>query len=183
LPEVGAMSEIIDTGHRPPTDDEVRDIVQIESRPEVMAWDDEPIGDPDDPERSFRQFRDFFHNLERDDRICLLAKRRGRIVGFLAIGHKPDAEGVGNVSVMVSPEHWNMGIGTGLLREGVRLGRERGYNALELETLEENAAMRRIARKSGFHLTAIAPCPWKKGRLQANYQLVIGDPTRADATA
>ncbi len=172
-------TEIIDAGQRPPTDDEVRDIARMESRPEVMAWDDEPIGDPDDPERSFGRYMEFFHNLERDDRICLLARRRGRIIGFLAIGHKPDAKGVGNVSVMVSPEYWNLGIGTGLLIDGIRLSREGRFRALELETLEENAAMRRIALKLGFELTGMAPCPWRQGRQQANYRLDIGDPPQA----
>jgi len=164
--------EIVDVGRSCLSESEVRDVARIEACPEVMVWEEDPIGDPDDLERSVKRFEEFFRSLVRDDRTCLLARLDGRMVGFLAIGHKPKPErSVGSVSVMVNPTHQNMGIGTELLRKGVELSRERDFSELEIETLEGNAAMRRIAEKTGFHVSGIAPCKWKEGQRQVTYQL------------
>ena len=165
--------EIVDVEGIKLKETEVGDVADIEARPEVAIWDDNPIGDPGDLESSIQRFKEFFATVG-SDRLCLLARLNGRIIGFLAIGRKPRAiRSVGSVSVMVNPDHQNIGIGTELLKVGIRLGRKRGFGELEVKTLEENVAMRRIAEKNKMKVEDIGACSWRDGQREITYRLKL----------
>lgn len=139
----------------PPNDDEVRAIVQIESHPKVREWLIEYVGD--DIQKEFEAYRRFFENLPKNRRAeILLAKYRGRVVGFLGLWRLGRfMEHVATLGVSVHPDYWGKGIATRLIDSAIRLSRERRLRRLEIETLAENTAMRRVAVKAGFKLERI----------------------------
>lgn len=57
---------------------------------------------------------------------------------------------VGDVGVMVHPDHQRKGISTKLLNAGIGLALAKGFRRLEADALATNKAMRRTAEKSEF---------------------------------
>lgn len=94
-----------------------------------------------------------FLELYRDcGDLFLVAKRSGRIVGYMVTGigwRKADI-----ISIAVDPEYRNMGVGRALILYTIKKLRELGAGRLELTVRTTSAAAIRLYRSFGF-------CPLK----------------------
>jgi len=144
--------EIINAKTNPLRDDEVKDIVNIERHPLVKKWLIEYADE--EFEKELEEYRKFFSNLQGDSRVdVLVAKINGRVAGFLALWRMDEGDGhVASIGISVHPDYWGKGVATNLIKESIKLAREKGIRKLVIETLEENSAMRHVAEKLGFKL-------------------------------
>jgi len=136
---------------------DIRSIAEMEVHPEIRKWDTDYIHHSDDLETNIRGFREWFDRIPKDEnQLCLLAKSDGKVVGFLGIHRfSPPRNHVGDVGIMVHPDHQRKGIGTKLLKAGIEIAKEKGFKRLEADTLAANEAMRRTAEKAGFQLEGV----------------------------
>ncbi|MEM3745165.1 MAG: GNAT family protein [Candidatus Bathyarchaeia archaeon] len=144
--------EIINAKTNPLRDDEVKDIVNIERHPLVKKWLIEYADE--EFEKELEEYRKFFSNLQGDSRVdVLVAKINGRVAGFLALWRMDEGDGhVASIGISVHPDYWGKGVATNLIKESIKLAKEKGIRKLVIETLEENSAMRHVAEKLGFKL-------------------------------
>ncbi|MGD8506898.1 MAG: GNAT family protein [Candidatus Bathyarchaeota archaeon] len=149
--------EIIDAEKILVSDGDIRRVAEIMINPEIMKLDVDYRHHSDNLETMFQRLRDFFERVSAEEnQLCLLAKSDGKLVGFLGIHRFSEPKShVGDVGIMVHPDHQQKGIGTKLLKAGIKLARERDFKRLEADTLAENRAMRRTAEKAGFQLEGI----------------------------
>jgi len=151
--------EIINAKLNPLKDEDVRAIVDIERHPAVRKWLVEYADE--EYEKELEEYRRFFSELKGNDRVeVLVARIEDRIVGFLALWRMDDAEQTTSIGISVHPDYWGRGIATNLIREAVKLAREKGVKKLIIETLEENSAMKHVAEKLGFKLETV-----RKGKI------------------
>lgn len=148
---------ILDVEKTSLSEEDIRKVAEMMIHPGIMRWDIECRSHTTDAQKLLPKLREFFERTPNDeDQLCLLAKREGKIAGFLGVhrfgGSKPH---VGDVGIMVHPDFQNRGIGTKLLRAGIALAKEKGFKRLEADTLAENKAMRRTAEKAGFRVEGI----------------------------
>ena len=146
------------------SDEDLRILAEIETRPEVLKWNIEFYTDKAD--EMYKAFKESIERLHRKkDKIFLIAKIGDKIIGFLGIrrGDKHLAH-VGNVGIVIHPNYWNRGFGTLLLKAGVEKARQEGFSRLEAETLASNKAMLRIAEKVAFKVEGIRKMRIKKNR-------------------
>ncbi len=155
--------DIVNAKEVPPNDDEVRSIVEIECHPKVREWLTEYVGW--NVETEFETYKKFFKNLPKNRRAeVLLAKHDGHVIGFLGLWRLGKyMEHVASLGVSVHPDYWGSGIATQLVKFAIEMAKMKGLKRLEIETLSENMAMRRIAKKLGFKLESI-----RKNRIQKN---------------
>jgi RimJ/RimL family protein N-acetyltransferase len=149
--------EIVDAEKISMSDEDVRKVAELNTHPKIKASDTYYRHHSSDLVTMFQRFKDFFQKVPKDkNQLCLLAKLDGNVVGFLGIHrfNEPKTH-MGDVGIMVHPDHQCKGIGTKLLKTGIVLARERGLLRLTADTLTENKAMRRIAEKAGFQLEGI----------------------------
>jgi len=149
--------EILDVEKISMSDKVIFSVAEMETHPEIRKWDTDYARHSDNLETNIRAFRRFFKQIPKDkNQLCLLAKLDDNIVGFLGIHRFDEPKNhVGDVGIMVHPGHQRKGIGTKLLKAGIKLAREKGFKRLEADTLADNRAMRRIAEKAGFQLEGI----------------------------
>jgi acetyltransferase len=104
-----------------------------------------------------RLVRVCFSDYERE--LALVVDRRDPASGehrLLAVGRlsrlheRNDAE----FSLLIGDAHQHQGLGTALLGELLRAGREEGIERVTAEILRENGAMQRVCRRLGFQLQA-----------------------------
>jgi len=130
-------------------------VVEMHLHPEIRKWNKyHQRYIRGDAGKSLQAFRRFFDRLPKDrNQLFLLAKLDGKVVGFLGIHRFEEPRGhVGDVGIEVHPDHQGKGIGTKLLRAGIKLARRRGFKRLEVDTLATNIAMRKSAERAGFKL-------------------------------
>jgi len=147
--------KIVNAKETPPNDDDVRSIVEIECHPKVREWLIEYVGW--NLEKEFEAYKRFFENLPKNRRAeILLAKYDGKVVGFLGLWKLGRYnEHVASLGVSVHPDFWGRGIGTRLMKSAIKTAGKKGLRRLEIETLSDNTAMRRVAEKTGFDLECI----------------------------
>ena len=61
------------------------------------------------------------------------------------------------VMIALLKEYWNLGIGTAMFQEMIRMAQERGIERLELEVLEGNENAMRLYEKMGFRMVSAIP--------------------------
>lgn len=151
--------KIIDAKKVPISEEDIRNVCEIELHPKLRRWDRR--GTTEEPitlERVMTNFKQFFMKLPtNENQHCLLAKVGDKVVGFLGL-HRLEKEWgrhVGEVGVMVHPDYWNKGIGTKLMKKIVKHAKMEGFKRLELETSVTNIAMIHVAEKAGFKLEGI----------------------------
>ncbi len=146
---------IVNAKQIPPSDDEIRAIVEIEFHPEVRRWLIIEVGE--DLQEVLKGYREFFENLPgNDDAEVLLAKYDGHIAGFLVLWRLDKyMEHSASVGLSTNPDYWGKGVATSLVNASISLAREKGFKRLEVETLAENTGMRRVAEKTGFKLECV----------------------------
>lgn len=145
----------------PLKDSDIRSIVEIECHPKVREWLIEYVDG--NVEKEFQVYRRFFRNLQKHRRVeIVIAKYDGRLVGFLGLWRLGRyMQHVAGVGVSVHPDYWGNGIATQLIEFAIDTAQAKGIKRLEIETLAENSAMRRVAEKAGFKLESI-----RKNRIQ-----------------
>jgi len=145
----------------PLKDSDIRSIVEIECHPKVREWLIEYVDG--NVEKEFQVYRRFFRNLQKHRRVeIIIAKYDGRLVGFLGLWRLGRyMQHVASVGVSVHPDYWGNGIATQLIEFAIDTAQAKGIKRLEIETLAENSAMRRVAEKAGFKLESI-----RKNRIQ-----------------
>jgi len=145
----------------PLKDSDIRSIVEIECHPKVREWLIEYVDG--NVEKEFQVYRRFFRNLQKHRRVeIIIAKYDGRLVGFLGLWRLGRyMQHVASVGVSVHPDYWGNGIATQLIEFAIDTAKAKGIRRLEIETLAENSAMRRVAEKAGFKLESI-----RKNRIQ-----------------
>lgn len=147
--------ETVNAKETTPSDDEVRSIVEIECHPKVREWLIEYVGW--NLEKEFEAYSKFFENLPKNRRAeVLLSKYNGHVIGFLGLWRLGRyMEHVATLGVSVHPDYWGRGVATRLMKSAIRLAKKKELRRLEIETLSENKAMRRVAEKAGFKLECI----------------------------
>ena len=98
--------EIINAKLNPLRDYEVRAIVETEMHPAVKKWLVEYAFEDFDEE--LEEYKKFFGELRGNEKVeVLVAKLRGKVVGFLALWVMEErGEHVGSIGVSVYPDYW-----------------------------------------------------------------------------
>ncbi|MCV2868182.1 GNAT family N-acetyltransferase [Defluviimonas sp. WL0002] len=78
------------------------------------------------------------------------AVENGVIVGVAELYRWPDVSGEGEIAVSVNEGHRRSGIGQALIDAALKEGRRRGFADVHLYFRKANAAMQRIAARSGL---------------------------------
>jgi len=153
--------DISNAKETPLKESDIRSIVEIECHPKVRGWLIEYVDG--NVEKEFQVYRRFFRNLQMHRRVeIIIAKYDGRLVGFLGLWRLGRyMQHVAGVGVSVHPDYWGNGIATQLIEFAIDTAQAKGIKRLEIETLAENSAMRRVAEKVGFKLESI-----RKNRIQ-----------------
>ncbi len=147
--------QIINAKEKPLNEDEIRTIAEIELHPEIRRWDTD-IHD-ENIEKMYQTFKKFFVKLpENEDQEVLIAKANGKVVGFLG-QHRLNKRmtHIGDVGIMVHPNHQGKGIGAELLKNAIEVAKKMGLNRLEADTITDNIAMIKTAQKFGFQIEGI----------------------------
>ena len=109
--------------------------------------------------------------------IMLLCLVEGKMAGNSRITWKTDIKtrhraGIG---IALLREYWNLGIGTKLFQEMIRIAEENEYILqLELDFIEGNARARALYEKMGFRITGVKPnaIRLKDGTLLNEYSMI-----------
>jgi RimJ/RimL family protein N-acetyltransferase len=146
--------EIINAKKTPLGDEDVRSIVEIERHPMVKKWLIDYADE--DFEKELEEYRKFFADLPNNNLAdVLVAKHEGQAIGFLALWRINGKTEEASIGISVHPDYWGRGVATNLIRESIRLAKEKGIRRLVIETLEENSAMKHVAEKLGFRLEGV----------------------------
>ena len=102
-----------------------------------------------------RLVRICFTDYERE--LALVVDRRDPASGehaLLAVGRlsRVHSSNAAEFSMLVSDPYQKQGLGTALLGQLLRIGRDEGIERVTAEILHENGAMQRVCRKLGFQL-------------------------------
>ena len=112
-----------------------------------------------------------------DNEIMLLCLVEGKMAGNSRILWKPDIKTRhrANIGIALMSEYWNLGIGTKLFQEMIRIAEENEYILqLELDFIEGNARARALYEKMGFRITGVKPnaIRLKDGTLLNEYSMI-----------
>ena len=172
------MVTIVNARETPMRDDEIRQIVEIESHPEVKQW--LIIDSDEDFEKELRGYRQFLAGLrDNKDAEVLIAKIDERVVGFLVLWRlEKYMAHVASIGISVHPDIWGKGVAKNLMEAAIKLAREKGFKRLEIETMAENVAMRKAAERMGFTYEGVRVNRiWKNGVYhdEVLYYLLLDD--------
>lgn len=147
--------EIINAKQTPLRDEDVKSIVEIERHPMVKKWLIDYADE--DFEKELEEYRRFFMDIRNNNLVdVLVAKHEGRAIGFLALWRiNEEPERSASIGISVHPDYWGRGVATNLIRESIRLAKEKKIGKLIIETLEENNAMKHVAEKIGFKFESV----------------------------
>jgi len=99
---------------------------------------------------------DFITNYDPAKERCWLAEMQGERVGSIFCVNAGD--GVAKLRLLlVDPKARDLGLGTRLVKEGIRFARRAGYQKVTLWTNDILIAARQIYEKLGFRLVAEDP--------------------------
>ena len=100
-------------------------------------------------------------NLNASEQMMMLVCMvNGRIAGncHLHFNHRIKMRHRVSLGIAIRKEYWNLGIGTAMFREMIRLAEERGgIEQVELEVIEGNENAMRLYEKMGFTVTGAVP--------------------------
>ena len=112
-----------------------------------------------------------------DSEIMLLCLVEGKMAGNSRILWNTDIKTRhrANIGIALMSEYWNLGIGTKLFQEMIRIAEENEYILqLELDFIEGNARARALYEKMGFRITGVKPnaIRLKDGTLLNEYSMI-----------
>lgn len=102
----------------------------------------------------------------------------GRVAGNCHITHSTSLKTKHRASIGIAliSEFWNLGIGTRMFQEMIRIAKEeyQGITQMELEFVEGNTRARALYEKMGFRITGVRPnaIRLKDGTLLNEYEMV-----------
>lgn len=78
------------------------------------------------------------------------------------------------VAIALLKEYWNMGIGSAMFEEMIKLAQERGVLQMELQFVEGNERARHLYEKFGFRIAGVIPDAMrlKDGTLLNEYHMI-----------
>ena len=94
------------------------------------------------------------------NRIMIACLVNGKIAGNCQISFRTGLKDRHRASVAIAllKEFWNLGIGTRMFEEMIRIAREReGVRQIELDFVEGNSRARGLYEKMGFRITGVKP--------------------------
>lgn len=113
---------------------------------------------------------------ESRDNLFLCCETDGKIVGDCGLSRGPriKTRHRGSVGIGILKEYWNMGIGTALFEEIIKVGKEMGLCQLELGVFEGNERGMSLYRKMGFSQVAELPnaVRLKDGTMLKEYTMI-----------
>jgi len=168
--------EILDAKQTPLTEEDIRAIVDIECHPQVKEWLYEYVNS--DVQKELQDYREFFKKLSKNKNVdILVAKQDDRTIGFLGLWRLGVyMEHVATIGISVHPDCWGKGVATQLITSAIKLARGKGIRRLEIETLVENAPMRRVTERLGFKLESLRKERVKKDGLyhdEVSYSMLL----------
>ncbi len=99
-------------------------------------------------------------NLNASEQMMMLVCMvNGRIAGncHLHFNHRIKMRHRVSLGIAIRKEYWNLGIGTALFREMIRVAREKGVRQMELEMIDGNERGLALYTKMGFAVTGRRP--------------------------
>lgn len=133
---------------RPPAQADLRFVVDLFARPELVAH--RPNPEPDSAEASATRLERDMAHWQRHGFGRWAIERDGTLIGFGGLTHKADFEGL-NVSYHLHPDAWGMGYASEVLAEALSVA----FDQLEAERViglvrPANPASRRVLERVGF---------------------------------
>ena len=111
-----------------------------------------------------------------ENEAMLLCFVGGKVAGNCFISRKTGLKTRHRATLGISilREYWNLGIGTRLFAEIIRLAKSLGVSQLELDFIEGNSRARALYEKMGFRITGVIPdaVQLKDGRLLNEYSMM-----------
>lgn len=109
--------------------------------------------------------------------LSLVCEVDGKIAGNcnLSFGKGMKTKHIGSVAIALCREYWNLGIGSRMFEEMIRVSSEReGLHHLELEFIEGNSRARALYEKYGFRIAGVRPDAFmfRDGSLHAEYIMI-----------
>lgn len=96
------------------------------------------------------------------DNIMLVAKHNGKIIGDASLSRLPRRMSHrGDFGIAVLKAYQNMGIGSRLLGEIIKLAKEASFEVIDLQARADNAAAIRLYEKFGFEKIGVHPSFFK----------------------
>jgi len=129
-------------------------------------------------EFSLEQERTFIHeDYYNQNSLMIACVVDGRIVGNCQISFRTGKKDRHRASVAIAllKEFWNLGIGTKMFEELIRIAKERdGVCQIELDFIEGNSRARSLYEKMGFRITGVKPdaIRMKDGTFVNEYMMV-----------
>ncbi len=115
---------------------------------------------------------------EADNEIMIACVIDGKIAGNCQIGWSTNLKMKhrANVAIALLKDYWNLGIGTRMFEEMIRIAKENpDILQIELEFIEGNSRARALYEKVGFRVTGVRPdaIRLKDGRLLNEYTMML----------
>lgn len=122
--------------------------------------------------------RDWIRGCRESGDVCtIVCEVEGKIAGNCEVrfNKRLKLRHRANVGIALTRRYWNLGIGTAMFEELIRIAREReGMMQMELEFAEGNDRGRALYEKMGFRVVGCRPNAFrlKDGRLLDEYMMV-----------
>lgn len=105
--------------------------------------------------------RTFLENLEKsEDSALLICLIDGEVAGSAQIdfSSRVKTKHRAEIAIALNKQYWNLGMGTKLFEEMIRLAEKReGLHQMELEVMERNTRAIHLYEKMGFHIVSVHP--------------------------
>lgn len=115
---------------------------------------------PEEYTMTVEQEEDFLRGtLQSANVTMILCEVDGRLAGNCQLARKDriKTRHRGMIGIALVREFWNLGIGTAMFHEMIRLAKEQGIEQLELEVIEGNQRAMALYEKMGFRVVGEKP--------------------------
>lgn len=98
-------------------------------------------------------------HLQSPSETMILCEVDGRIAGNCQFARKTKLKNRHRamIGIALLKDYWNLGIGTAMFQEMIRLARQQGIEQLELEVIEGNERAMALYEKMGFRVVGAKP--------------------------
>ena len=133
---------------------------------------------PEDCDMTEEQERAWIRNARESDNQCnLICEVDGNFAGNceVSFSRRIKMKHRGTIGIALKKGYWNLGIGTAMFEELIRIAREReGVIQLELEFMEGNFRAQALYEKMGFRTVSFKPNAFrmKDGSLRKEFFMV-----------
>ncbi len=162
---------------RSPSENDAKEMLSFIIRasgdtPFLMKYPEEHADTTLEQEKAF--LKDAYESTDKMMICCLID---GRIAGNCLISFRTGIKDGHRASVAIAllKEFWNLGIGTRMFEEMIKIAEERGgVRQLELDFIEGNVRARALYEKMGFRITGVKPdaIRMKDGSFVNEYMMV-----------